>query len=366
MLLENKNVNVPELPIGEIVRTLSALFCSAVTAGVPLKSLPAPFLWGPFGVGKSEGIRQIAGNLGEGTGKRVVVTDVRLLLFSPVDLRGVPVAEDGFSAWLKPKIFDMDESEDCVNILFLDELSAAPQSVQAAAYQITLDRVVGEHRLPDNCIVIAAGNRITDRSVAFAMPKALCNRLLHFSVRSDAEGWLQWAYGHGIDPRVTGFIAFDNSRLYLTPEASDMAFPTPRSWTFVSRLLSTMNVDSPSRIHALIASAVGIDTAVAFEEFCDVYSSLPSVEDIFRGKCRDYPKSPQVLYALTASLATAVNERAPVSTEELENICAYAARFPADYAMSFFTDLKQTEGLLPRLMKVRSLQQWLARNRRSL
>ena len=34
-----------------------------------------------------------------------------------------------------------------VNILFLDEISAAPQSVQAAAYQITLDRVVGEHKL---------------------------------------------------------------------------------------------------------------------------------------------------------------------------------------------------------------------------
>lgn len=76
----------------------------------------------------------------------------------------------------------MDASDDIVNILFLDEISAAPQSVQAAAYQITLDRVVGEHKLPENCIVIAAGNRTTDKSVAFKMPKALANRLMHIEV----------------------------------------------------------------------------------------------------------------------------------------------------------------------------------------
>lgn len=67
----------------------------------------------------------------------------------------------------------MDSSDDIVNILFLDEISAAPQSVQAAAYQITLDRVVGEHKLPDNCIVIAAGNRVTDKSVALKCQRHL-------------------------------------------------------------------------------------------------------------------------------------------------------------------------------------------------
>ena len=88
------------------------------------------------------------------------MTDVRLLLFNPVDLRGIPAAnaDRTLAVWLKPKIFQMDESENVLNLLFLDEISAAPPSVQAAAYQITLDRMVGEHRLPENCIVIAAGD----------------------------------------------------------------------------------------------------------------------------------------------------------------------------------------------------------------
>ena len=141
-------------------------------------------LWGPPGVGKSQAVRQIAKEIGDRTGKRVNVTDVRLLLFNPIDLRGIPTAnaDKTLAVWLKPQIFQMDASDDIVNILFLDEISAAPQSVQAAAYQITLDRVVGEHKLPDNCIVIAAGNRMTDKSVAFKMPKALANRLMHIDI----------------------------------------------------------------------------------------------------------------------------------------------------------------------------------------
>ena len=128
-------------------------------------------LWGPPGVGKSQGVRQIASEIREKTGKKVEVTDVRLLLFNPVDLRGIPTANEDktLAVWLKPKIFQMDPSEDVINFLFLDEISAAPQSVQAAAYQITLDRTVGEHKLPENCVVIAAGNRVTDRSVAYTI-----------------------------------------------------------------------------------------------------------------------------------------------------------------------------------------------------
>ena len=94
----------------------------------------------------------------------------------------------------------MDEREDVVNILFLDEISAAPQSVQAAAYQITLDRTIGEHKLPENCIVIAAGNRVTDKSVAYTMPKALANRLMHIEAVGNPASWIEWANLHGIHP----------------------------------------------------------------------------------------------------------------------------------------------------------------------
>ena len=162
-------VNMPILSVEDTIHHLSDAYCSVIRHGQSPKVLPSVMLWGPPGVGKSQAVRQIAKEIEASTGKEVAVTDVRLLLFNPIDLRGIPTAnaDKTLAVWLKPQIFQMSDREDLINILFLDEISAAPQSVQAAAYQITLDRVVGEHKLPDNCIVIAAGNRVTDKSVSF-------------------------------------------------------------------------------------------------------------------------------------------------------------------------------------------------------
>ena len=164
---------VPAVAVGRAVEILSDAYVGLIQSGAPLRTFPSAMLWGAPGVGKSQAVRQVAAEIKSRTGKAVQVTDVRLLLFNPIDLRGIPTANEDktLAVWLKPQIFNMNPSDSVINILFLDEISAAPPSVQAAAYQITLDRVVGEHRLPENCIVIAAGNRTSDKSVAYKMPR---------------------------------------------------------------------------------------------------------------------------------------------------------------------------------------------------
>ena len=371
MILEQKNMNIPTISVTDLVELLVNLYSGAIGAGIPLKALPTPFLWGAAGIGKSDGIRELGDALHLATDKKVVITDVRLLLFSPIDLRGVPVADENrqFTNWLMPRIFNMDASESVINILFLDELSAAPQSVQAAAYQITLDRRIGEHILPDNCIVIAAGNRTTDQSVAYKMPKALCNRLMHYNVRCDFTSWKAWAIKNKIDSRIIGYLSFDNSKLCIEPEASEMAYPTPRSWSFVSNILRA-SASKEHRLevhHDLLSACIGTDTAITFEAWADVYQHLPSVDDIMKGTCRTYPKTQDVLYALCASLVEALQQKGDgVGQNELEHVCAYAARFPADFAMSFFMDVNSIPGIKLKLMKCRALQGWLSANKKYL
>lgn len=213
--MTDNETNLTLLNVNQIVSLLSRAYIKLIKNGTPLKSFPSVMLWGPPGIGKSQGVREIAGNIQAKTGKKVSITDVRLLLFNPVDLRGIPTtnADKTLSVWLKPQIFQMDESEDVINILFLDEITAAPQSVQAAAYQITLDRVIGEHKLPENCIVIAAGNRVTDKSVAYNMPRALANRLLHITVKGDPDSWHDWAVKSGIHRFVTSFLEYNPTAL---------------------------------------------------------------------------------------------------------------------------------------------------------
>ena len=298
--------NVPSMTVGNIVDELAEAYSALINNNSPLKLMPSVMLWGSPGVGKSQGVRQIAERIEENTGRKVNVTDVRLLLFNPIDLRGIPTAneEKTLAVWLKPKIFQMDEGTDTVNILFLDEISAAPQSVQAAAYQITLDRTVGEHRLPDNCIVIAAGNRVTDKSVAYKMPKALANRLMHIDVEVSFDSWKKWAIGFGVNPMVLGYLSFRQDALInFQPASEELAFPTPRSWEMVSNILNNVN-DDVDKVFNLISGIVGIGVAAEFHTWTKIYSKLPNVDDIFKGKAKvtDIPESNDVLYALEASM----------------------------------------------------------------
>ncbi len=352
-------LNIPNVTVTEVVETLAQLYTRAIEKGTPFKRLLTPFLWGAPGIGKSNGVLQLAERLEKETGKTVTVTDVRLLLFSPVDLRGVPMADvkREFTDWLKPRIFDMRTEDDTVNLLFLDELSAAPPTLQAGAYQICLDRRVGEHILPQNCIVIAAGNRMTDNSVSYKMPKALCNRLMHFNVQSDCEAWRRWAIGHGVHPSVIAFLGMDNSRLCLDPEASDFAYATPRTWEAVSTLLHTMS-DDPEEIHTLISACIGNTMALEFEAYCKGILKLPDVKGILNGTCTEIPRGYDVIFALIAALLAALPK---AEDYELENACRYvqSPRFPKDFTAMFMQDMMQLPGMRTRLIKCRSFQLWL-------
>ena len=327
------SANMPVMSIERTVDILSRSFLSVINAGVSPKELPSVMLWGPPGVGKSQAVRQIASIIEKESGKRVEVTDVRLLLFNPIDLRGIPVANDDrtLAVWLRPKIFQMDGADDVVNILFLDEISAAPQSVQAAAYQITLDRVVGEHRLPDNCIVIAAGNRVTDKSVSFKMPKALANRLMHIEIEGSFESWRKWAVRSGINAKVLGFLSFRNDRLFgFDATRDDLAFPTPRSWEMVSNLLNRVS-DNVNEIHPMISGLIGTGTAIEFRNWCSVFNELPSMDDVFAGTVTDAPKKADSLYALVSSMTAYASEHRYDSIR-IGNSIRYAQLFPADFA----------------------------------
>ena len=315
----------------------------------------------PLGELSKAEVRQIAAQIKESTGKEVHVTDVRLLLFNPIDLRGIPTsnADKTLAVWLRPQIFQMDPSEDVVNILFLDEISAAPQSVQAAAYQITLDRVVGEHRLPENCIVIAAGNRTTDKSVAFKMPKALANRLMHIEIEGSFRSWKEWAIRAGVNEKVIGFLSFrQNYLMEFDPGSEDLAFPTPRAWEMDSNLLNGIS-DDIDEMYAMISGIVGSGVDVEFRTWNRVYRDLPLIEDIFRGKMPPMPQSTDAMYALTAAMTSYARSHKD-DLNGIANSIRYADRMPADFSTVLLRDYMFIEkDYKLKLMRIPEFSRWL-------
>lgn len=329
---------ISSLPVNSMVELLSTAYISLIQSGTPLFAFPSVMLWGPPGVGKSQGVRQIAERITEETGKAVSITDVRLLLFNPVDLRGIPTAnaDKTLAVWLKPKIFQMDESKETVNILFLDEISAAPPSVQAAAYQITLDRMIGEHRLPDNCIVLAAGNRVTDKSVAYNMPKALANRLCHLEIVGDPRAWHDWAVKNRLHRFVVGYLDYNPVALMkFDPSGTELAFPTPRSWEMVSGILQYVSEDFQT-VYPLLVGCVGAEAADALRTWSRLYDGLPTPEELFSGKARPRPKAAELRTALRAALVEYAREH-PVP-DGLARSIEHACELPWEYRKALLHD----------------------------
>lgn len=335
----------------EIVGILAPLYAHSQ------EDVPAVMLWGPPGVGKSDGIKTLAEEVEKLSGKKVVITDIRLLLFNPVDLRGIPVpdVQKEFAIWLKPKIFDLSASEDVINFIFLDEISAAPPTVQASAYQLTLDKKVGEHELPKNSIVIAAGNRVQDKGVAYKMPTPLANRFTHFEVFPEINDWKDWAVPAGVHPIVIGFLNFRSALLHdFDPSRDDLAFATPRSWVSASKFIKIYG--SVKAGFKMIAGTIGEGPAGELKTFAEVYGELPSIQDILAGRKVTYKKENSVQYALSAALTNAAKE---ATNDELRNITLFTMEeFDSEFAVLTMRDMLRTPGVKERLLKIKEWLIW--------
>jgi hypothetical protein len=188
-------------------------------------------------------------------------------------------------------------------VLFLDEMNSAPPAVQAAGYQLILNRRVGKYMLPDNVVIVAAGNRDSDKGVTYRMPMPLANRFVHLEMRPDFASWQVWAVNKSIHKDVVGYLSFAKQDLYdFDSKSSSRAFATPRSWVFVSDLLNDEDTDTDTQFN-LVAGAIGEGLAVKFMAHRKVAGRLPEPIDILTGKVKDLQvKEVSAMYSLTISM----------------------------------------------------------------
>ncbi len=301
-----------------LVKSLSAL----VEQKVPT------FLWGAPGIGKSSIVKQIAQD------KKIGFIDLRLALMDPTDLKGIPFYDkESHTALWAPPAFLPSEGE---GILFLDELNSAPPSVQSSAYQLILDRRVGEYELPDGWAIVAAGNRDGDRGVTYRMPSPLANRFVHFEMEVDVNDWRYWAYKKGLDDRIIAYVSFKNEHLFTFDAKSDAkSFATPRSWEYVNSVLKSQ-IDEDVLLDVL-SGAVGKEVAVGFLSFSKVMDRLPDIEAILSTGEGEYSDEVGVLYALSSGLVSAVLK----DESALENLLSYTLELKSEFAVLIVQDLQR-------------------------
>lgn len=294
-------------------------------------------LHGSPGVGKSDVVRQVAKQRG------IELIDLRLSQLDPVDLRGVPSVDTKkhITSWNTPNFLPLDGK----GILFLDEINSAAQATQAAAYQLVLDRKLGDYVMPPGWAIIAAGNRSTDRAIVNQMSTALKNRFTHLNYEVSNDDWCDWALRNNITVEVLGFIRFrpmllnefeqrneskeEKERVQRLKDAQ--AFATPRSWEFLSKIVQQK--PSSDIEYELYTGIVGEGSAAEFMGYLKYYRDLPNLDALLMNPgAAKVPEEPATLYALSTGLATKATQ------DNMERVVKYALRLPAEFQVLLMKD----------------------------
>jgi len=309
-------------------KNISKSLDKLITAQIPV------FVWGSPGIGKSSIIKQIAEDKG------LEFVDLRLSLLDPTDLKGIPFfdQENNQAVWASPNF--LPNKPDSKGILFLDEINTAPPSVQASAYQLVLDRKVGDYELPKGWSIVAAGNNESDRGVVYRMPPPLANRFVHLSMEVSFEDWKGWAYNKGIDASVIAFLQYDEAKLFdFDPSKNQKSFPTPRSWEYVDKILKSEIEEG--LLYDIISGAVGTESAISFMSFRKVMHRLPDIEALLNGKKSEVEHDSQVLFALIAGIIT--NLKQNPSKNKIDNSLKFSLTLPKEFSVMLVKDMQQNK-----------------------
>jgi len=310
-------------------------------------------LWGPPGIGKSQMVAQVAQK------HKIPVIDIRLSQMEPSDLRGIPFRIEDRVEWAIPSMLPDSSRHGMQGILFLDEITSAPPSVSAAAYQLILDRRLGDYIVPEGWAIFAAGNRQGDRGVTYSMPAPLANRFSHFEVDAHLDDWVAWAFKNEIDERIIAFLRFRPELLFeFDPTQNPVAFPSPRSWEYCHRALKKF-MDTPELLLGSLQACVGQAPGIELKAFIDNLENMPDLEAIVRGEKASVPKEIDLQYAVsTALVGHAIRaQNSGDAQEKFGHILDYARKMPQrEMGVMLVSDMHRAIG--QDLFSVPQFAQW--------
>lgn len=315
-----------------------------------------PMLKGSPGIGKSQCVYAIAKKY------NLLLIDLRLSQCDPVDLMGFPKISPGSNGdrggYVPMTTFPIegDSIPKGYNgwLLFLDELNTAPTAVQAAAYKLILDKMVGEHKLHKNVAIVAAGNLETDGAIVQEMSTALQSRMVHIEVEVNVKEFIDWATDNKLDSRITSYFELCPQNLHkFSPDHTDHTYPCPRTWEFSNRIIKDTPESNPLFLPAL-AGALGEGTAREFSAYCELYSQLPKITQLVSNpKSIPMPEDPSVLWALTGAVSEATTDG------NCSSLMEFVDRMPIEFQVVTTRQMRRKH---PQLETHKAMVKWVVAN----
>ena len=313
-----------------------------------------PMIHGSPAIGKSDIVRKIAhdGNL--------ELIDVRLSTYDPTDMNGLPFfnRESGKAEYSPMETFPLatDKLPEGKKgwLIFLDELPSASHAVQAAAFKLILDRMVGCNKLHPRAFMVAAGNTEDDGAIVNALPTPLQSRLINFKVVAEFKSWLKWALQNNLDYRIAAYLQFDTESFHaFDANHDDMTFASPRTWMFLSKMLGGKYPVTTETL-PLIAGTVSEAVGRKFVAFVKQYESLTTMEQIVKNPqgAKMPGDNPSVIYAIAGMIG------GQTTKENLTPVMEYIERMPMEFQV---VTLRNVFGRNPELGNEAVVNTWITK-----
>lgn len=301
-----------------------------------LESDTPVLLWGAPGTGKTSVLEALAKD-----SEAILYTLIGSTL-DPTDVGGVPYPVNGELKVAPPewaKQIQRDIQAGRKPWLFLDELSCAPPTVQAALLRVVCSRMVGGVSIR-SCRILAAANPADTAADGGSLSAATANRWAHVDWAPDVNTWVTGELSGWGTTRsgalakatalVAAFVQKHPKSLLDVPktEQSGLAWPSPRSWSAAIRMMALCTLEDRE---AVMASCVGASTASEFSTWAKA-QDLPDPERLLAGKDKMPARGDQVMVALSALVAAALEER-PDRVERVTKAWAIIGNQRADTAI---------------------------------
>jgi hypothetical protein len=232
-------------------------------------------------------------------------------------------------------------------VLFIDELHQTHPEVQKPFSKTINQRMVGSMKLSDDCMIVTAGNRVTDKAGANRLLSMIANRVDTIPVEVNNDALVEYFISAGHPEMCAGFLMafpYDEKKDFKPEEP---AFFTPRSFERVAVKMKYGRAPT----EASVASSIGPGRALEFLSFLQMTSTLPTLKDVMSAPT-------------TCALPTKMDEQCAMvcmlsmnlTLETAKKIVPYAKRFRLPMQVLFLKLVVRRDN---KLQDSKDLMDWL-------
>ena len=257
-------------------------------------------------------------------------------------------------------------------VIMLDEYTKGADPVKNMLHPMfeKANPRLGDISLHEQNIVFLTGNLSTD-GVGDSLKAHSMNRLVSVTIsKPDADQWIEWAIGKGIEPEVIAWVnrfpqvlasytdggQSDNPYIY-NPKKPMTAFVSPRSLETASNIVRSRKENDADAVIAALTGAIGESGARDMQAYIEFSDQLPTWEATIKD-----PKNTKIPTSAGACAIVVFGAISRVEKDTIDAFMEYLERFDAEWQAVFAINIAKNPTKQSIAFSSSAFKDWVVKN----